>query len=151
MGHDDEESEHSVALKSGAQTPGKPLTPASPLKKQPVGQIKTASQAIEELARTSLKRKDSAISVDDVLRMSLNDISKKNDEVIIKERESMSKSTKVIDKTKIELVIDHIISSEDKAKGEVISWSLIQNYINFAGGWSRYVVALICRLNAKSR
>lgn len=63
----------------------------------------------------------------------------------------MSKSTKVIEKTKIDIVIDHIISSEDKAKGEVISWSLIQNYINFAGGWSRYVVALICRLNANSR
>ena len=85
------------------------------------------------------------------MRVSLNDISKKNDEAIIKERESLKKSIGTIEKTKIEHVIDHIISSEDKAKGEVITWKLIQCYVNFAGGWTRYIIAIVCRLCANLR
>jgi len=53
--------------------------------------------------------------------------------------------------TTIDKVIDHIISTEDKVEGEVITWDLTKQYIKLSGGVAVYIIILISTLLLTSR
>lgn len=49
------------------------------------------------------------------------------------------------DTSKHQKAIDQIIASEDRMKGYVIKWSLLTKCLNYAGGWSFVIIAIVCK------
>lgn len=47
--------------------------------------------------------------------------------------------------TQADKVIEHIVSSEDRVKGDVITWALIKKYIYYCGGSGFAIVAIVCK------
>jgi ABC-type multidrug transport system ATPase subunit len=110
----------------------------------------TKSQYFEEiqalLKKTENKEEES--SIDDVPELK-EEISKKISAISMDKNTEPKHEEEVqapVTKTAQDAVIENIISSEDRKKGNVITWALIKKYAYYSNGFSLYIFAVLCRL-----
>jgi len=111
----------------------------------------------EEPESPSSPRKDSKEDRKESLtrKMSLEEVIEKSSIRSLTKEKSKQETDKPEvaggEKTVTEQVIDHIISTEDKVKGEVITWELFKQYFNYSGGVFTYVMIFLSKFRINHR
>lgn len=98
----------------------------------------TGDAEMPEIEGLGLKKTSSKFSMEDQISRKLSKNSDENDSVGFEE-----KTEEKPVKTETDKMIEGIIASEDKTKGDVLTLSLLSKYARFGGGMAQYLPALL--------
>lgn len=112
--------------------PDEPQSPATPLRPS-IG---------DEISRLSQRK----FSIEDALERSSSIHGSVKQINSARDATEKGKAAEAVGKTKTDEVIDHIISTEDKAKGDVVTMELFKKYVNYSGGSKIFIIIFTCML-----